>query len=76
MVVGTYEVQVYDQVVMAGNHAVLRCAVPPYVQEYVHVAYWSTGDAARPAVYPGQEGTCRGGVYVPLYVQEYVHAAY
>ncbi|KAK8383761.1 hypothetical protein O3P69_015897 [Scylla paramamosain] len=40
VVVGHYEVQVYDQVVMTGNTAVLRCAVPSYVQEYVTVTSW------------------------------------
>jgi hypothetical protein len=35
-----YEVQVYDEYVISGNTAVLRCQVPSYVAEYVMVTSW------------------------------------
>ena len=38
--VGQYEVQAYDQLVMAGNTAILRCAIPAYVADYVKITSW------------------------------------
>ncbi|XP_046986096.1 Down syndrome cell adhesion molecule-like protein Dscam2 [Schistocerca americana] len=38
-----YEVQVYDEFVMAGNTAVLRCHVPSFVRDYVAVTSWLRG---------------------------------
>lgn len=35
-----YEVQVYDEYVISGNTAVLRCQVPSYVTEYIMVTSW------------------------------------
>jgi hypothetical protein len=35
-----YEVQVYDEYVISGNTAVLRCHVPSYVADYVMVTSW------------------------------------
>lgn len=35
-----YDVQVYDEYVISGNTAVLRCQVPSYVSEYVMVTSW------------------------------------
>ncbi|KAG8254357.1 hypothetical protein J6590_012055 [Homalodisca vitripennis] len=35
-----YEVQVYDEYVISGNTAVLRCQVPSYVSEYIMVTSW------------------------------------
>ncbi|XP_068083883.1 cell adhesion molecule Dscam1 [Anabrus simplex] len=35
-----YEIQVYDEYVISGNTAVLRCQVPSYVAEYVMVTSW------------------------------------
>ncbi|ROT71858.1 Down syndrome cell adhesion molecule-like protein [Penaeus vannamei] len=54
VVVGDYEVQVYDQLVMAGNTAVLRCAVPSYVREYVTVTSWVHDDSFN--IYPSLHG--------------------
>ena len=52
--VGDYEVQVYDQLVMVGNTAVLRCSVPSYVTEYVTVTSWLHGGAFN--IYPSLHG--------------------
>ncbi|XP_037792633.1 Down syndrome cell adhesion molecule-like protein Dscam2 [Penaeus monodon] len=54
VVVGDYEVQVYDQLVMSGNTAVLRCAVPSYVREYVTVTSWVHDDTFN--IYPSLHG--------------------
>ncbi|XP_071541356.1 cell adhesion molecule Dscam2-like [Panulirus ornatus] len=54
VVVGEYEVQVYDQLVMAGNTAVLRCAVPSYVREYVTVTSWLHDSSFN--IYPSLHG--------------------
>ncbi|XP_071517137.1 cell adhesion molecule Dscam2-like [Panulirus ornatus] len=54
VVVGDYEVQVYDQLVMAGNTAVLRCAVPSYVREYVTVTSWLHDNSFN--IYPSLHG--------------------
>uniref|UniRef100_T1JCP5 Ig-like domain-containing protein n=1 Tax=Strigamia maritima TaxID=126957 RepID=T1JCP5_STRMM len=35
-----YEVQVYDEFVIIGNTAVLKCHIPPFVKEYVQVEAW------------------------------------
>lgn len=35
-----YEVQVYDETVVNGNIAILRCIVPSSVSEYVSVTSW------------------------------------
>ncbi|XP_042226887.1 Down syndrome cell adhesion molecule-like protein Dscam2, partial [Homarus americanus] len=54
VVVGEYEVQVYDQLVMSGNTAVLRCAVPSYVREYVTVTSWLHDNSFN--IYPSLHG--------------------
>ncbi|CAL4158223.1 unnamed protein product, partial [Meganyctiphanes norvegica] len=54
VVVGDYEVQVYDQLVMSGNTAVLRCSVPSYVREYVQVTSWVRDDNFN--IYPTLHG--------------------
>ncbi|CAL4082426.1 unnamed protein product, partial [Meganyctiphanes norvegica] len=54
VVVGDYEVQVYDQLVMAGNTAVLRCSVPSYVRDYVTVTSWIRDDTFN--IYPNMHG--------------------
>ena len=54
MVVGEYEVQVYDKFVMYGNTGVLKCSVPPYVQEYVSVTSWLHDSAFN--IYPSLHG--------------------
>lgn len=35
-----YEVQVYDEFVIVGNIAVLKCHIPPFVREHVQVTSW------------------------------------
>ncbi|XP_049947508.1 Down syndrome cell adhesion molecule-like protein Dscam2 [Schistocerca serialis cubense] len=42
-----YEVQVYDEFVMVGNTAVLRCHVPSLVRDHVVVTSWLRGNAER-----------------------------
>lgn len=42
-----YEVQVYDEFVILGNTAVLRCHVPSFVREYVTVTAWVRGEGTR-----------------------------
>ncbi|XP_046985890.1 Down syndrome cell adhesion molecule-like protein Dscam2 [Schistocerca americana] len=42
-----YEVQVYDEFVMVGNTAVLRCHVPSFVRDYVIVTSWLRGSTDR-----------------------------
>ncbi|XP_034252490.1 Down syndrome cell adhesion molecule-like protein Dscam2 [Thrips palmi] len=42
-----YEVQVYDEFVILGNTAVLRCHVPSFVREYVTVTGWVRGGDQR-----------------------------
>lgn len=36
-----YEVQVYDEYVIKGNTAVMKCHIPSFVVEYVKVISWS-----------------------------------
>uniref|UniRef100_T1J9F4 Ig-like domain-containing protein n=1 Tax=Strigamia maritima TaxID=126957 RepID=T1J9F4_STRMM len=40
-----YEVQVYDEFVIKGNIAVLKCHVPSFVRDHVLVAAWMRDDA-------------------------------
>ncbi|XP_049816620.1 Down syndrome cell adhesion molecule-like protein Dscam2 [Schistocerca nitens] len=56
-----YEVQVYDEYVISGNTAVLRCQVPSYVAEYVMVTSWLQDGAVN--IYPN---TDTGGKYAVL----------
>ena len=39
-----YQVQVYDEFVIRGNTAVLRCQVPSVVRDYVIVTTWERED--------------------------------
>ncbi|XP_050698368.1 cell adhesion molecule Dscam2-like isoform X2 [Eriocheir sinensis] len=57
-----YEVQVYDEYVISGNTAVLRCRIPTYVQEYVKVVAWVQDDTY--VIQPGLES---GGKYMILH---------
>lgn len=56
-----YDVQVYDEYVISGNTAVLRCQVPSYVSEYVMVTSWLQDGAVN--IYPN---TDIGGKYAVL----------
>ncbi|CAL4079327.1 unnamed protein product, partial [Meganyctiphanes norvegica] len=42
-----YEVQVYDEFVISGNTAVLKCHVPSFVRDYVAVTSWVRGNGER-----------------------------
>ena len=42
-----YEVQVYDEFVISGNTAVLKCHVPSFVRDYVTVTSWVRGSGER-----------------------------
>lgn len=48
-----YEVEVYDEYVISGNTAVLRCQVPSYVAEYVMVTSWIQDGAVN--IYPNTD---------------------
>ncbi|GFG29264.1 hypothetical protein Cfor_07941 [Coptotermes formosanus] len=56
-----YEVQVYDEYVISGNTAVLRCQVPSYVADYVMVTSWIQDGSVN--IYPN---TDTGGKYAVL----------
>lgn len=56
-----YDVQVYDEYVITGNTAVLRCQVPSYVADYVMVTSWVQDGAVN--IYPN---TDVGGKYAVL----------
>ncbi|XP_046988372.1 uncharacterized protein LOC124594066 [Schistocerca americana] len=47
MVKQFYELQVYDEFVVLGNTAVLRCHVPSFVRDYVAVTSWVRGARER-----------------------------
>ena len=61
VVVGEYEVQVYDQLIMNGNTAVLKCAIPAYVKDYVTVTSWLHNDVFN--IYP----STHGGLYINIF---------
>ncbi|XP_069185985.1 cell adhesion molecule Dscam1 isoform X2 [Procambarus clarkii] len=42
-----YEVQVYDEFVISGNTAVIKCHVPSFVRDYVSVTSWVRGNGER-----------------------------
>jgi len=48
-----YDVQVYDEYVISGNTAVLRCQVPSYVAEYVMVTSWIQDGSVN--IYPNTD---------------------
>lgn len=48
-----YDVQVYDEYVISGNTAVLRCQVPSYVSEYVMVTSWLQDEVVN--IYPNTD---------------------
>ena len=54
VIVGDYEVQVYDQLVMVGNTAVFKCVIPAYVEEYVTVTSWLHDTSFN--IYPSLHG--------------------
>lgn len=56
-----YELQVYDEYVISGNTAVLRCQVPSYVADYVMVTSWLQDGVVN--IYPN---TDTGGKYAVL----------
>lgn len=45
-----YDVQVFDEYVISGNTAVLRCQVPSYMSDYVLVTSWIQDDNVH--IYP------------------------
>jgi hypothetical protein len=56
VVTGDYEVQAYDQVVMAGNIAVLTCHVPPELHDILVVTSWLMDGSVEifPSLYGGE----------------------
>ncbi|XP_059483764.1 cell adhesion molecule Dscam2 [Neocloeon triangulifer] len=56
-----YEMQVYDEYVISGNTAVLRCQIPSYVADYVMVTSWLQDGSVN--IYPN---TDTGGKYAVL----------
>ncbi|XP_025832144.1 Down syndrome cell adhesion molecule-like protein Dscam2 isoform X2 [Agrilus planipennis] len=57
----SYDVQVYDEYVISGNTAVLKCKIPSYVAEYVMVTSWIQDGTNN--IYPN---TDIGGKYIVL----------
>lgn len=53
MVKQKYDVQVYDEYVISGNTAVLRCQVPSYISEYIMVTSWIQDDSIN--IYPNTD---------------------
>ena len=39
-----YEVNVYDEYVLRGNSAILKCHIPSFVADYVYVSGWVADD--------------------------------
>ncbi|XP_063872912.1 cell adhesion molecule Dscam2-like [Scylla paramamosain] len=54
VVVQEFEVRVYDEYVIRGNTAVLRCVVPPFVRDLVTVTAWVRDHAHH--IYPSLHG--------------------
>ncbi|XP_068204699.1 cell adhesion molecule Dscam2-like [Palaemon carinicauda] len=51
-----WEVQVYNQYVLEGNTAVLKCKVPPFVKDFVTITSWTEGHSNY---YPAQNSEGR-----------------
>ncbi|XP_073994587.1 Down syndrome cell adhesion molecule 4 isoform X2 [Rhodnius prolixus] len=56
-----YEVQVYDEYVISGNTAVMRCQVPSYAAEFTIVTSWIQEDVI--SIYPNSD---TGGKYAVM----------
>jgi hypothetical protein len=56
VVTGDYEVQAYDQAVVAGNIAVLTCHVPPELHDNLVVTSWLVDSSVEifPSLYGGE----------------------
>lgn len=54
VVVQEFEVRVYDEYVIRGNTAVLRCVVPPFVRDLVTVTAWVRDHVHH--IYPSLHG--------------------
>lgn len=48
-----YEVKVYDEYVISGNSALLRCQLPSYVSEFVMVTSWIQDSSIN--IYPSSD---------------------
>lgn len=47
MVSQFYEAQVYDEYVIKGNAAVLKCNIPSFVSDHVQVVEWVTSNGSH-----------------------------
>lgn len=52
MVLQIYEAQVYDEFVIKGNTAVLKCHIPTFVADYVTVTSWRQDETF---IYPDRD---------------------
>ncbi|GAB6033034.1 Down syndrome cell adhesion molecule-like protein 1, variant 2 [Chamberlinius hualienensis] len=52
VVMQTYEALVYDEFVIRGNIAVLKCHIPTFVADYVYVTSWRRGESV---IYPSDK---------------------
>ncbi|XP_065344124.1 cell adhesion molecule Dscam1 isoform X3 [Cloeon dipterum] len=63
-----YEVQVYDEYVISGNTAVLRCQVPSFASEFVSVSSWLQDGSV--SIYPNTDTGGKYAVLGDLYVYD------
>lgn len=53
MVAQPYEAEADNEYVIRGNAAIMKCEVPSFVSDFVHVEMWS--DSEGGAYYPGKD---------------------
>lgn len=58
-----YEVQVYDEYVISGNTAVMRCQVPSYAAEFTIVTSWIQEDVI--SIYPNSDTGTQFCSFIP-----------
>ncbi len=57
MVLQQYEIRLFDEFVLRGNMAVLRCPIPSFVSDYVIVTSWERIDGflITPGIISGKQ---------------------
>lgn len=53
VVIQTYEIEADNEYVIRGNSAVMKCEVPSFVADFVHVEMWQ--DSMNNTYLPGQD---------------------
>lgn len=62
-----YESQVYDEYVIKGNSALLKCNIPSFVSDFVDIIEWTDSNGSHYLLHKNYDGTINAILVYILY---------